>query len=91
MRGAGGRLRRFWTAWSFRHNADAFPRELPFGIQKVADLGLAVALGSSFVSMDAPFSGMDQDERSDVSETIQGMTRSGISVLLISKPLMVIS
>jgi ABC-type branched-subunit amino acid transport system ATPase component/ABC-type branched-subunit amino acid transport system permease subunit len=63
--------------------ADAFPRELPFGIQKVADLGRAVALGSSFVSMDEPFSGMDQDERCDVSEIIQGMTKAGISVLLI--------
>jgi branched-chain amino acid transport system permease protein len=63
--------------------AEAFPRELPFGIQKVADLARAVALGSSFVAMDEPFSGMDQDERSDVSEIVQGMTRAGISVLLI--------
>ena len=43
---------------------DRYPRELPFGLQKRADLARAVAEGADLVLLDEPFGGLDGTERS---------------------------
>jgi len=63
--------------------ANSLPTELPFGIQKVADIGRALASGASIVSMDEPFSGLDEHERSELRAILQGMRNAGVSILII--------
>ena len=63
--------------------ADYMPSELPFGVQKVADIGRVLAIGASVVLMDEPFSGLDQHERSELRAILQGMRSAGVSILII--------
>ena len=62
---------------------DAFPAELPFGVQKVADIGRVLAIGASVVSMDEPFSGMDEHECAELRAILRGMRAAGVSILII--------
>ena len=63
--------------------ADYMPSELPFGVQKVADIGRVLAIGASVVSMDEPFSGLDEHERSELRAILRGMRSAGVSILII--------
>lgn len=63
--------------------ADALPAELPFGIQKVADVGRVLATGACVVALDEPFSGLDAHERSELRAILQGMRQAGVSILII--------
>ena len=63
--------------------AHAYPKELPFGIQKVADIGRVLAMGSSVVLMDEPFSGLDEQECAELRAILRGMRRAGVSILII--------
>lgn len=62
---------------------NAFPAELPFGVQKVADIGRVLAIGASVVSMDEPFSGMDEHECAELRAILRGMQAAGVSILII--------
>lgn len=64
-------------------HADKLPGELPFGIQKVADVGRVLATGTSVIALDEPFAGLDSDERAAIRTILQGMRRAGISILII--------
>ena len=66
-----------------RPYANSLPAELPFGIQKVADIGRVLAIGASVVSMDEPFSGLDEHERSELRAILRGMRNAGVSILII--------
>ena len=66
-----------------RPYANSLPAELPFGIQKVADIGRVLAIGASVVSMDEPFSGLDEHERSELRAILRGMHSAGVSILII--------
>ncbi len=66
-----------------RDHADSLPAELPFGVQKVADIGRVVASGASIVSMDEPFSGMDETECAELRAILRGMRSAGVSILII--------
>ena len=66
-----------------RPYAHSLPAELPFGIQKVADIGRVLAIGASVVSMDEPFSGLDAHERSELRALLRGMQSAGVSILII--------
>ena len=66
-----------------RPYANSLPAELPFGIQKVADIGRVLAIGASVVSMDEPFSGLDEHERSELRAILRGMRSAGVSILII--------
>jgi ABC-type branched-subunit amino acid transport system ATPase component len=66
-----------------RPYADSVPAELPFGVQKVADIGRVLAIGASVVSMDEPFSGLDDHERSELRAILRGMRSAGVSILII--------
>jgi ABC-type branched-subunit amino acid transport system ATPase component/ABC-type branched-subunit amino acid transport system permease subunit len=68
---------------ALRQHADAYPNELPFGVQKVADIGRVLALGTSVVLMDEPFSGMDEQEVAELRAILRGMRQAGASILII--------
>ena len=68
---------------ALRPYADALPAELPFGVQKVADIGRVLAIGASVVSMDEPFSGLDGQERDELRAILHGMRSAGVSILII--------
>lgn len=68
---------------ALRPYADAYPTELPFGVQKVADIGRVLALGTSVVLMDEPFSGMDEQEVAELRAILHGMRQAGVSILII--------
>ena len=63
--------------------AERFPDELPFGIQKVADIGRILAIGPSLVALDEPFSGLDQSETRELRAILLGMKAAGVSILII--------
>ncbi|MBS7703663.1 ABC transporter permease subunit [Chelatococcus asaccharovorans] len=63
--------------------ADMKPGELPFGIQKVADVGRVLATGVSVVALDEPFAGLDAGERAAIRTILQGMRAAGVSILII--------
>ena len=66
-----------------RPYGDSLPAELPFGVQKVADIGRVLAIGASVVSMDEPFSGLDDQECSELRAILRGMRHAGVSILII--------
>ena len=66
-----------------RPYADSLPAELPFGVQKVADIGRVLAIGASVVSMDEPFSGLDDQECGELRAILRGMRSAGVSILII--------
>jgi ABC-type branched-subunit amino acid transport system ATPase component/ABC-type branched-subunit amino acid transport system permease subunit len=68
---------------ALRPHADSFPTELPFGVQKVADIGRVLAIGASVVSMDEPFSGLDEQECAELRAILRGMRSAGVSILII--------
>lgn len=68
---------------ALRPYADAYPTELPFGVQKVADVGRVLALGTSVVLMDEPFSGMDTQEIAELRTILHGMRQAKVSILII--------
>lgn len=63
--------------------ADLLPDELPFGIQKVADVGRVLATGASVIALDEPFAGLDASERTSIRTILQGMRLAGVSILII--------
>ncbi|QHE84868.1 branched-chain amino acid ABC transporter ATP-binding protein/permease [Hydrogenophaga sp. BPS33] len=63
--------------------AEQFPEALPFGIQKVADIGRILAMGPSVVALDEPFSGLDGDETRELRAILRGMKSAGVSILII--------
>ena len=66
-----------------RPYGDSLPAELPFGVQKVADIGRVLAIGASVVSMDEPFSGLDGQECAELRAILRGMRSAGVSILII--------
>jgi ABC-type branched-subunit amino acid transport system ATPase component/ABC-type branched-subunit amino acid transport system permease subunit len=63
--------------------ANSLPAELPFGVQKVADIGRVLAIGASVISMDEPFSGLDEHECAELRAILRGMRSAGVSILII--------
>lgn len=71
------------TGLGLAAHAGAYPEALPFGVQKVADIGRALALSPSLVAMDEPFSGLDERERGAIRAILRGMRQAGVSILII--------
>lgn len=65
-----------------RH-ADTYPGELPFGIQKVVDIGRMLATRPQAVALDEPFSGLDSDEVARLRAILHGMKLAGVTVIII--------
>ncbi|TDN61963.1 ATP-binding cassette domain-containing protein [Paraburkholderia sp. BL10I2N1] len=66
-----------------RSFANAYPSELPFGIQKVVDIGRVLAIGAFVITLDEPFSGLDKHEYDELRAILQGMRLAGVSFLII--------
>ncbi len=62
---------------------DRYPRELPFGLQKRADLARAVAEGADLVLLDEPFGGLDETERKILADQIRGLKDAGATVVIV--------
>jgi branched-chain amino acid transport system ATP-binding protein len=63
--------------------ADRYPRELPFGLQKRADLARAVAEGADLVLLDEPFGGLDGAEREILAAQIRDLKAAGATVVIV--------
>jgi ABC-type branched-subunit amino acid transport system ATPase component/ABC-type branched-subunit amino acid transport system permease subunit len=63
--------------------ADRHPRELPFGLQKRADLARAVAEEPELILLDEPFGGLDEHERAILAEQIRELKDSGATVMIV--------
>jgi ABC-type branched-subunit amino acid transport system ATPase component/ABC-type branched-subunit amino acid transport system permease subunit len=63
--------------------ADSYPRELPFGIQKVSDIARAMAGGAGFLAMDEPFSGLDTEESTKLRQMLRELKAAGLTILII--------
>lgn len=63
--------------------ADCLPGQLPFGLQKVADLARALAGGAGVIAMDEPFSGMDTAESAKLRQILRELKAAGVSILII--------
>ncbi|BCH21709.1 branched-chain amino acid ABC transporter ATP-binding protein/permease [Mesorhizobium sp. L-8-3] len=63
--------------------ADSYPRELPFGIQKVSDIARAIAGGAGFLAMDEPFSGLDTEESTKLRQMLRELKAAGLTILII--------
>jgi len=59
------------------------PSELPFGLQKRADLARAIAESPALLILDEPFGGLDADEREILAGHIRRVRDEGTSVLII--------
>ena len=62
---------------------DRYPRELPFGLQKRADLARAVAEGADLVLLDEPFGGLDETERKILADQIRDLKDAGATVVIV--------
>jgi ABC-type branched-subunit amino acid transport system ATPase component/ABC-type branched-subunit amino acid transport system permease subunit len=63
--------------------ADRYPRELPFGLQKRADLARAIAEGAALVVLDEPFGGLDAPERAILAGQIRDLNAGGATVVIV--------
>lgn len=63
--------------------ADSFPGELPFGIQKVADIARALAGGAGAIALDEPFSGLDSEEMTKLRAILRELRAAGVTILII--------
>jgi len=63
--------------------ADRLPKELPFGLQKRADLARAVSGRPELLILDEPFGGLDGDERAVTASLIRDLRRNGTSIVII--------
>ncbi len=63
--------------------ADRYPRELPFGLQKRADLARAIAEGADLVLLDEPFGGLDGAEREILAAQIRELRAGGSTIVIV--------
>ncbi len=63
--------------------ADRYPHELPFGLQKRADLARAISGGASLVLLDEPFGGLDEHERGILAAQIRGLNAHGATIVIV--------
>ena len=63
--------------------ADRYPRELPFGLQKRADLARAISEGADLLLLDEPFGGLDGHERAILAEQIRELQEGGTTIVIV--------
>ena len=71
------------SALSLAEHADTIVTALPYGIQKSVELARALASEPKLLLLDEPAAGMNPEESRRVGETILGLRRRGITVLLV--------
>jgi len=65
------------------HVAGSLPHNLPFGIQKVADIARALAGGAGTIALDEPFSGLDAEEATKLRSILRELRQAGVTILII--------
>jgi ABC-type branched-subunit amino acid transport system ATPase component len=63
--------------------ADRHPRELPFGLQKRADLARAIGESPDLLLLDEPFGGLDGHERAILAEQIGELRDGGTTIVIV--------
>jgi branched-chain amino acid transport system ATP-binding protein len=63
--------------------AERHPRELPFGLQKRADLARAISEGADLLLLDEPFGGLDGSERAILAEQIRELQAGGTTIVIV--------
>ena len=63
--------------------ADRLPRELPFGLQKRADLARAVSLEPDLLVLDEPLGGLDATERAVIAALVRDLQRRGTAIVVV--------
>ena len=63
--------------------ADVQARDLPYGVQRRAEIAKALALRPTFLLLDEPGAGLSSFERDEVAEAISAVARHGVGCLLI--------
>ena len=63
--------------------AERHPRELPFGLQKRADLARAIGEGADLLLLDEPFGGLDSHERAILAEQIRELQAGGTTIVIV--------
>lgn len=58
-------------------------RDLPYGVQRRAEIAKALALRPTFLLLDEPGAGLSSFERDEVAEAISAVARHGVGCLLI--------
>lgn len=67
--------------------ADAGPLELPYGMQRRVEIARALATRPKILLLDEPVAGMNDEERREVSEIIQGLSDEGLTQILVEHDL----
>jgi branched-chain amino acid transport system permease protein len=63
--------------------AEVQARDLPYGVQRRAEIAKALALRPTFLLLDEPGAGLSSFERDEVAEAISAVARHGVGCLLI--------
>ena len=65
-----------------RH-AEEYARNLPYGLQKVVAIGIALAGSPELLILDEPLTGLITSEAEEVMARIDGLHRQGLTVMII--------
>ncbi len=63
--------------------ADYYPSELSYGTQRRVEIARAIAMQPSLILLDEPTAGMNQTERTEISQLLKGMRSDGLCQLLV--------
>lgn len=77
--------------FGFSDSAYEYMRELPYGVQKIIDIARVLASEPRLVLLDEPTSGTTSSERILISDLLQDVTASGVTMLVIDHDVSFIS
>jgi branched-chain amino acid transport system ATP-binding protein len=70
--------------------ADAYARNLPYGLQRRLEIARALASGPSLLLLDEPAAGLNQGEKRELMELIGELRASGLTIFLIEHDMRVV-
>ena len=80
---AGSRAAELLDLFDLGDVADALPRHLPHGLQRVVDLARALATDPQVVLLDEPAAGLDTDETAALGAQVRRLPELGVAALLV--------
>jgi branched-chain amino acid transport system ATP-binding protein len=70
--------------------ADAYARNLPYGLQRRLEIARALASGPSLLLLDEPAAGLNQREKRELMELIAELRSGGLTIFLIEHDMRVV-